>query len=143
MEAVEALIGALESASSRGVAAYCDELGTEDLGVGFDLGVLKPVESEYRLEHDDLAIRERVGVRGFGRSQRSDVERPVGLEDLGVPHRDPVAGFAPDCESDKPGDVLVPDETHVTIGLVGQSNRQDGDRSHRRRNTGLDQGRIE
>ena len=88
VQPVQRAVAALERRAPRGVTADRHDLGVEELRLRLDLGVLEPVERERRLEHGHGVVREHPRVGRPGAPQRAQVERPVRLQDLGVPDRD-------------------------------------------------------
>ena len=140
---VQVRVGGLERASPRGRAADRHVRGIDDVRIGFDLGVPKAMEREHRLQDDGLVIGEDVGIGRSCRSEGAGMQGSVRLEDLGVPHRDPLVASAPDAYPHVAGHVL----TSVRAKQPGSDlDRRHGDRggdANRRSDARLEDPAIE
>ena len=76
------------------------------------------------------------------RSQRPRMQRAIGVEHLGVSHRDPVAALALDPQTDVSRDVLAAIELDRPIRTHRPFRGQDRHHSHRRGRAWLDQCRV-
>ena len=106
--------------------------------VRLDLGVLEPVERERRLEDRHGIVREHPRVGRSRAPQRAQVERPVRLQDLGVPDRDDGPPRPANGETDIARDVLPAVEQRPAGSAIEPGGRAHADDPHGRREARLD-----